>query len=137
MGMYTELHFNVELERDAPDSVRAILEHMVRTTDEDVEAPDLPDHLLFKTERWDFMLHCDSYYFPADTHSTFRRDEIGDAWYLCVRTNLKNYGGEIEKFLDWVLPYVDADNECLGYYRYEADAHPTLIYKSGARAVRF
>lgn len=130
MGMYTELHFNAELKRDVPEPVLAALRHMVG--DEEAEPAMLPDHPLFRTERWPHMLQCDSYYFPADTHSTLRLDDIATAWYLCVRSNLKNYDGEIGKFLDWVLPYVSANTECLGYYRYEDTDDPTLIYKPQA-----
>lgn len=91
MGMYTELHLNVELKRDVPESVLAVLRHMV--ADDEGEPPALPDHPLFATERWRYMLQFDSYYFPADTHSTLRLDDISHTWYLCVRCNLKNYGG--------------------------------------------
>lgn len=132
MGMYTELHFNAELNRDVPESVLAALRYMVGA--EDAEPATLPDHPLFKTERWPYMLRCDSYYFPADTHSTLRLDDIAKAWYLCIRSNLKNYDDEIGKFLDWVSPYVFAGTECLGYYRYEETDDPTLIYKSQAGA---
>lgn len=133
MGMYTELHFNVELKRDVPDEALALLQYMVNPAAKKADVPPLlPDHPLFKTARWDYMLGCDSYYFPADTHSTLRLDDIAKAWYLCIRCNLKNYDGEIGKFLDWVLPYADAGTECLGYYRYEENDDPTLIYKTRA-----
>lgn len=136
MGMYTELHLNVELNADVPESVLGLLRYMVDPSGAGAEVPPLlPEHPLFKTDRWDYMLTCDSYYFPADTHSTLRLDDISKTWYLCVRTNLKNYDDEIAKFLDWLLPYVDAGTECLGYYRYENDDDPTLIYKSGTRPV--
>lgn len=132
MGMYTELHLNVELKRDVPDEVLSLLQYMVNPTAKQADVPALlPDHALFETSRWDYMLQCDSYYFAADTRSTLRLDDQG-GWYLCIRCNLKNYGGEIGKFLDWVLPYVDADTECLGYWRYEENNDPTLIYKSRA-----
>lgn len=93
------------------------------------EPTNLPDHPLFDTERWGTMLQCDSYYFVADTYSTFRFDDIGQSWYLCVRCNLKNYDNEIEKFVDWIMPYIDArEGDFLGFSRYETTETPTLIY---------
>ena len=78
------------------------------------------------------MLLCDSYYFKADTHSTLRYDEISETWFLCVRCNVKNYQNEIEKFVDWILPYCDTlPGDFLGFSRYEETEKPTLIYAPG------
>jgi len=75
------------------------------------------------------LFGCDSYYFNADTISTCRWDDISNSYYLCIRSNLKNYDGEIRKFLDWIKQFVDAGiGEFLGFYRYEEDDDPTLIY---------
>jgi len=131
MGMYTELHFNAKLREDTPESVITVLKYMLDFKPGDPQPP-LPDHPLFKTDRWLVMLSMDSYYFAADTHSTLRKDEINDDWYLCIRCNLKNYGSEIEKFIDWIDPYVDAfEGDFLGFSRYEESEDPTLIRKRG------
>lgn len=130
MGMYTELHFNVELAEDVPGDVIDILKFMVGDSEE--EPKKLPRHKLFESTRWRFMLRTDSYYFPADTHSTLRYDDIGKSYYLCIRTNLKNYDSEIEKFISWIDPYIDIytqQGDFLGFYRYEEDNEPTLIYR--------
>jgi len=128
MGMYTELHFNCELPKDTPPSVLAVLRYMLREQG-DRDVPTLPDHPLFQTSRWAVMLGCDSYYFSADTHSTLRFDECGDSYYLCIRTNLKNYDNEIEKFVDWISPYIDGfDGDFLGFSRYEQTETPELIH---------
>lgn len=131
MGMYTELHYNVELKKDLPKNVANLLKYMVGDLED--EPKKLPKHPLFKTERWRFMLRMDSYYFDADTHSTLRYDEIAERYYLCIRTNLKNYDSEIEQFIDWVEPYLGAyidRGEFLGFYRYEEDNEPTHIYRT-------
>lgn len=125
MGMYTELHFNAELRRDVPADVLAVLRFMVDGGD----MPGLPDHPLFKAPRWRLLFTCDSYYFDADTHSTLRFDEISNTHYLCIRANLKNYDGEIDKFVAWITPYLDKhDGDFLGFKRYEEDEWPTLIH---------
>ncbi len=127
MGMYTEFHFNVELKKDIPQEVINILNFMLNK--KEALSPQLPDHPLFQTHRWRVMLRCDSYYFPADTHSTLRFDDIGKSYYLCIRCNLKNYDNEIEKFIDWIMPYLSHfSGDFLGFYRYEETEQPTLIF---------
>ena len=76
------------------------------------------------------MLRMDSYYFSADTNSTLRFDDISNAYYLCIRTNLKNYDNEITEFIDWIKPYLNKlDGDFLGFSRYEETEIPNLIYQ--------
>lgn len=126
MGMYTEFHYNTQLKEDIPQDVLSILQFMLG---EDERCPTLPKHPLFNTSRWDYMLRCDSCYFDADTHSTLRFDDSSNAYYLCIRCNLKNYDDEIEHFINWIHPYIDKfKGEFLGFYRYESNDQPTLIF---------
>ena len=127
MGMYTELHFNVELKEDTPEEIMEVLRYMVC---DGVPPSTIPQHELFETSRWAFMLRCGSFYFAAETHSTLRYDDISKSYYLCVRCNLKNYDEEIQKFIDFIDPFVVGTNgDFLGFYRYEESNEPTLIYK--------
>lgn len=126
MGMYTELHYNTELKGDIPEEVIAILEYMVGDREDE---PPLMEHGLFKTGRWGFMLRCDSYYFDADTHSTLRYDDVSRSYYLCIRSNLKNYDEEISLFVDWIRPYINKnEGDFLGFWRYEESETPELLY---------
>jgi hypothetical protein len=128
MGMYTEFHYNVELRKDTPPQVIDVLEFMVG--ERGVDPPPTPDDPFFQAPRWRYLFTMDSAYFAADTHSTLRWDELFGAWFLNVRSNLKNYDGEIEKFVAWIDPYVDAyAGDFLGFYRYEETEDPTLIRK--------
>ena len=125
--MYTALSFNSRLKEDVSQKIIEILAYMIG--DGEDEPTNLPKHPLFGNTRWRHMLRCDSYYFDADTHSTLRYDDIASAWYLCVRSNLKNYDSEIQKFVNWVTPYLDKeDGEFLGFYRYEENVQPTLLF---------
>lgn len=129
MGMYTEFHFNVELPNTTPIEVLDILHFLVDAGD---LPKSLPEHDLFKCTRWRSVLLSDSYYFAADTHSTLRSER--NSWYLCVRSNLKNYEREIEKFVDWIMPWVDAyEGDFLGFHRYEESEDPDLIRKVKAK----
>lgn len=129
MGMYTELVCAFELKKDTPEKVIETLKYMLDYSDEDIKTPD---HELFKTHRWEFMLRSDSYYFTGTTDSSMRKDDIADSYIVNVRCNLKNYDDEIEKFLDWIKPYISKDymeeREFIGYSRYEEAERPTLIY---------
>ena len=128
MGMYTEFHFNVELEEGTPQAVIDILTAMVGGDVSGISA--LPDHPFFSTPRWRFLFTMDSYYFAADTVSSLRLDAQSQNRYLCVRSNLKNYDREIEHFIDWINPWVDAsEGEFLGFHRYEEDDDPAVIRK--------
>jgi hypothetical protein len=129
MGMYTEFHFNSKLQEEVPQEVIHILYYMLSSEVEDA-VPVVPEHPLFDTTRWPVMLRMSSYYFDADTNSTLRFDDIAEQYYICIRCNLKNYDSEIEKFIDWIDPYLDKyEGEFLGFYRYEETEVPTLIYK--------
>lgn len=126
MGMYTELNMAVALKGDTPQNIIDILAYMVGDSE---EKPETPDHPLFGDTRWDIMLGCDSYYFDGDTNSVLRKDEGINHYYLTIRSNFKNYGDEIRLFLHFIHPYITDVNNCfIGYFRYEEDAKPTLIY---------
>lgn len=126
MGMYTEFHFNSELIMPLPNNIKDILLYMIGDIE---DKPNIPNHNLFKTDRWRFMLQSDSHYFDADTYSTLRYDKISRCYYLCIRCNLKNYCSEIELFIDWISQYLNKFNgDFLGFYRYEETETPTIIY---------
>lgn len=129
MGMYTALHFTVALKPDTPDEVIDLLQYMLDVKDYYQEQPPLPDHPLFRTDRWRIMLVCDSYSFEADSHSVIQRYPSGAGWQLSVMSNFKNYDNELAHFLAWIMPHVDADyRRWLGYWMYEDDEEPTPIY---------
>ena len=126
MGMYTELDFNSELKKDVPEEVLNVLRVMLGELDLNIP---LPTHPLFLCSRWTFMLTCNSYYFDSNTSSTLRWDDISDAYFIHIRSNLKNYEYEIEKFVDWITPYLNRfDGDFLGFTRYEETEIPTLIF---------
>lgn len=128
MGMYTALHFNAELKDDVPEYVIDTLKYMVGDVDKlPGRIEGAPTHPLFDTDRWRGMLRSDSAYFYARTRSELVT-EYG-AWFIHVQCNLKNYDDEIAKFLDFIMPHVRAyPGEFLGYWMYEEDDRPTLIF---------
>ena len=131
MGMYTEFHLNVELKKDTPKEVIDVLSYMASTIYPKEVEPPTPKHVLFTEDesRWRYMMWCDSYYFPMNVQSEFSFDDITNTYFLSVRCNLKNYTQEIQKFVDWLTPYIDErEGVFIGFMRYEEDDDPTLLY---------
>ncbi|HLW00888.1 MAG TPA: hypothetical protein VKT82_19670 [Ktedonobacterales bacterium] len=135
MGMYTELVLACEIKRDVPEEVLSLLrflcgglERPPRPADE-----DLPAHPLFHTSRWESVLNAGSFYFPGAPYSRLITSEATGQARLTVRSNLKNYGSEIEYFVQWLAPYSTSEG-FVGYYRYEEAARPTLIFFHNGRA---
>lgn len=126
MGMYIELVMAIELNEKgkADKDVVDILKYMVGDAD---NVKTLPNHELFRTKRWRYMLRMSSYYFEGSQHTELKYDNILNSYYLTVRCNLKNYDDEIAKFVDWIKPYSETKG-FVGYYRYECCKNPTLIY---------
>jgi len=126
MGMYTELIIKCSIKEDVPDFVIDILDKMFN--DHGAEIFDLPDHEFFKCERWDWIGSSSSYYHTPFALSKFQHDEISSD--LFSRSDLKNYDCEIEKFINWIMPYIDEEpGHCIGWEWYEEDEKPTLLFK--------
>lgn len=126
MGMYTELVLAAKIKPD--NKVIQTLNYMLGETE---YLPVWENEPLFLTERFHYMLRCDSFYFDGQTDSKLFVDNLykdKPMYYLNVRCNFKNYDMEINKFLEWLCPYIETDG-FLGYERYEEFENPTLIYK--------
>lgn len=78
----------------------------------------VPAHPFFETEGWRYICTMAGSNFKDEPQQAFVR--IGDQWHLLFVANLKNHNGEIEKFFDWLNPYIDAlAGDIIGYYRIE------------------
>lgn len=125
MGMYTELVLSTRIKND-PTAV-AVLKYMAGATN---ELPALPDHPLFATTRWRMLFSCSSHYFVPTSVVKFEFNDIANCWLLISRADLKNYENEIEKFVDWINPYLEIENgEMFGYSRHEECLEPTIHFK--------
>lgn len=115
MGMYTELVMGFRTQN--PELIRFITE--------------LIEPNKIYNDRRDFMLKSSSYYFPCSSPcSHIIEDNLG-YHNVSIRCSLKNYEGEIEWFIEKVKSMLEEQNgELLGYYRYEENKEPTLIYEN-------
>jgi hypothetical protein len=121
--MYTELYLAVQIKPSAPMDV---LEYMFNGGEEPAQ---LPDHEFFKCDRWHSVGSGSSFYFVPDALSKLFPPNHTGSRTLITRSDLKNYDGEILKFIDWIDPYIDAsDGDHIGHHRYEEEELPTLLY---------
>ncbi len=133
MGMYTEIYISCQFNSNLPDDVENALLLMFGGNGELPYDLKIPIHPLFTKPRWGMIGHCSSYYFIPRPISVLFKDGIDNRYYVTSRSDLKNYDGEIEAFWDWVMPYICAsEGEMVGYYRYEENDQPTIVYKTPA-----
>lgn len=127
MGMYTKLHCNIKIKKDAIDCIKVLNYMLDNDTIDNIAELHLEPHDLFKTDRWEYMLKSCSFYFTGSNNTKLIYN--GYNYVLHCDCDLKNYDDEIELFLDWISKYCDCDyNEFIGYTRYEEDVNPTLLY---------
>lgn len=131
--MYTALVLDARLKRDTPDEVIRALRAMVAGTGDNVPIVERPEHPLFGTSRWSWMLTGSSAYFPLERAPQLFKPVSGggettEPLMLSVGMSIKNYDNEIELFLDWLTPYIE---EGIGYRMYEQDDAVTPILCAG------
>ena len=133
MGMYTEIYVKAVLKEGVDDNVINILKYMLGIVDVELEDLTIPPHSLFETNNWHYMLRSGSYYHIPYSVKLFEYNEISNNYYLVVRSDFKNYNGEIGKFFDWIKQYLEQDyyKTFMGYSLYEEEYEPTLYYVEG------
>lgn len=129
MGMYTE--YNLRFELGNNQNVREFFIDWLDDTKYDISVPDTEEfnHEFFECSRWKGLPFSDSFYFPQGRKSglyvPWGMDKHFDVF---IAGSIKNYSSEIEKFIDWVKPHIKSSG-FMGYYLYEENDEPTLVYK--------
>lgn len=124
MGMYTRLTFWADFAEDSP--AVPVIKSLIDGLDHD--RAEFPGHPFFDRAHAWAVLTCSSYYHRTG-RTVFTYDDIARAWWLNVDSSLKNYDNEIDAFLGWVAEYDTGVDGFRGFYLYEEDEHPTLIYR--------
>lgn len=117
MGMYHELVLNVDFKESMPKD----------------KAEEIED---FMNEN--FFYAC--YYFKGGTIRRFEFDKISENYKLSMRGTFKNYEDQIDTFLNMIKDWLMVDDEFdefLGYYRYEEEVNPTLLYSEEGKIIKF
>lgn len=117
--MYTQLFLDVTLKQDAPVEIIDVLNDMVNN-----------DCDFWKEKkRLNWCFNSSSYYFHNNNVAQFCYDKICKDYRLLVLCDFKNYGNEIETFIEWLMPYIYGDvGDYIGYHMYEKDKEPTHIF---------
>ena len=128
MGHYTEFKFKAKLRKDTPDEVINLLKRVLIDGDlglgdkvlfshEDVFDPGI-EHDFFKCERWEALFLSTNW----DDEMQGGKMYFDKYWVIDIHTEFKNYGDEIEKFINWIYPFVVGrkKKQYVGYYRGES-----------------
>lgn len=115
MGYYTEINFGARLKENTPkiiiDTLRYAADRGKVECDKNLESDDpvlIADENLMETYNlWNIMHSCSYYFGISDSISKMWYDSCGKFWMLSFRANCKNYDGRLEKFVEWIKPYVD------------------------------
>jgi len=102
MGDYTRIKFYAKLRSDTPAGVLDVL-RATFTSEEAVPTELRPDHPFFRAPRWEPLFQCTSAYFETPGPRGLIE---GETTILQFHSSLKNYDDEIEKFCDWIGPYL-------------------------------
>ena len=127
MGMYTELIFGASLKEDTPIEVIETLKNMI--------GMDCDESKVIEIDFSRSPLVGSSYYFGVcESLTKLWYDEISGEWILSTRSNIKNYYDDIEKFLEWIKPYIESgsgSNDMYAIVTYECSGKPTVYYLNG------
>ena len=145
MGYYTEIIFGATLKKSTPKNIIDTLRYVANSGNEDeiktlrnIESEDpivAVDHeLIDKYDLWAVMKSCSYYFGVSSPVSKMWYDKIGKEWVLSFRANCKNGDRRLERFTDWILPYIDSGMG--GYDIYSIicteDGEPIFYGKYGA-----
>lgn len=131
--MYTELIFGATLKENTPTYVIHALDSVIN----DRTNGDLPDEVKQFSDEYSLskLIWCSSYYFGAHSNKpSFTFDKIANRWSISFRANCKNYQNEIEKFIEFIKPYVEYGSGTTNIFaivQYEEDDYPTLYGTEG------
>ena len=128
MGMYTELVLKCQLKENLPVEVMDIIMFMFKGGNRCSPPATLPDHEFFKCGSWMMIGASSSFY-----HIPWKVNDLEEN-YLFSRSDLKNYGDEIEEFVDWLTPYIETGGQrtCIGWSWYEGAIEPRLLFTEPA-----
>ena len=127
MGMYTELIFGATLKETTPTYMTDAFNQVINDKDAKLsgEAKQFIDEYSLSKLIW-----CTSYYFGAHNNKpSCVFDKIANRWCISFRANCKNYQNEIEKFIEFIKPYVEygsGPTNIFAIVQYEEDDYPTL-----------
>jgi hypothetical protein len=156
MGMYTEFILGAELSKDMPKICVDALDYVINGA---TKKPRYENPTTYEEERynenyferthseeeiekfaeeydmWRLFLSCSYYFGTAHPIGIFYYDSISNSYHISTRADLKNYESKIEKFIEYIRPYVISgsgyDHHIFAYSHYEEDAFPIMYGING------
>lgn len=127
MGMYTEFKFHAKLHPDIPTSVILVLENLMNWTE---SLSGYANHEFFSCPR-KFALFSGTDAVTDVEQPKLQKWDHG--YFLKIHSSFKNYDSEIQKFCDWISPWIyEFDGTSIGFKHYEEYSKPTeLIFQNG------
>ena len=132
--MYTELILGCSLSKDTPKILINSLDYVINHPEDDFPSEEIKNFVI----DYDLMYLCHSasYYFGVSTPVCMMKyDEISKEWIVSIRSNIKNYEDQIERFLNYIFDYISHGSgyeyNIYAYVQYEEDALPTIYSKEG------
>ena len=126
--MYTELIFGATLKENTPTYITQALDSVIN----DRTNVNLSDEVKQFIDEYSLskLIWCTSYYFGSHINKpSCEFDKIANTWCISFRANCKNYQDEIEKFIEFIKPYVEygsGPTNIFAIVQYEEDDYPTL-----------
>lgn len=116
MGYYTEINFGASLRSDTPKNIIDTLRYIANRdteSDKNLESDDpvliADENLIEKYHLWSVMRSCSYYFGISDSISKMWYSNCGfnGYWMISFRSSCKNYDRRLEKFVEWIRPYID------------------------------
>jgi hypothetical protein len=130
MGMYTEFYFRANVK---DGDVADWLDRQINGG-EWFDGGGYDGHEFFTLPRWDSVLRGGGAVYQESRVAIFRRKHpFGGEPYrnqLVLASSLKNYGDEINSFVEWISPHLDMHvGDFLGYSLYEDSCDDEKLYR--------
>lgn len=157
MGMYTEFIFGCALREDTPRICIEALDYVINgeekkpryenpiTCEEKLYNDTFIDRILSVEEIenfadfYDLSRLCYSFsgYFGAgENDPCFYYDSVIKAYRISIRSDIKNYENQIDRFLEYIEPYIKSgsgSNDIYAYVLYEENEYPYIYSLKGGK----
>lgn len=120
MGTYTEVLLRTKLKYNLESDIESVFNFLFNNGDKPTA---IPNHAFFECRNWQRFGRC--------SYSNFQTFSYINDGYLCSRFDVKVVAKDIDKFLDWIEPYIDKNEQdyvCIGWYWYEKEQQPELVF---------
>lgn len=120
MGVYTEVFLRTKLKCNLECDIESVFNFLFNNGDKPTV---IPNHVFFECVNWQRFGRC--------SYSNFQTFSYINDGYLCSRFDVKVVDHDIDKFLEWIEPYIEknhSDYACVGWTWFKKEQQPELIF---------